>query len=298
MAGQNHTSGLKLEVLLQSAGQRFEAAGIEQSMVDAELLLAHVLGCGRGELLAKVFMGERLNPENQAAFDELVARREQREPLQHITGKAYFRNLELAVGRGVFLPRPETEMVAGLAIDALRAVASPDAIAAPPIAVDLGTGSGAIALTLATEVPHAKVWAVEKSPEAMPFTQRNFDAYGFGAQLIRGDLTDAFQDLNGKVSVVVSNPPYIPNQMIPRDVEVRLFDPELALYGGEDGMDLMHAVSATALRLLISGGTLVVEHADTQSAQVCELLKNDGFRQVRAHKDLTGRDRAVTAIRP
>jgi release factor glutamine methyltransferase len=131
----------------------------------------------------------------------------------------------------------------------------------------------------------------------MPFTQRNFDAYGLGAQLIQGDLSDAFQELDGKVSVVVSNPPYIPNQMIPRDVEVRLFDPELALYGGEDGMDVMRAVSLTAKRLLLPGGTLVVEHADNQSNQVCELLKNDGWRQVRAHQDLTGRDRAVTAIR-
>lgn len=297
MAGQNDASGLKLEVLVQTAAHRFEAAGIEQAVVDAELLLAHVLGCSRGELVAKVFMGEPATHETSTAFEALVLRREAREPLQHITGKAYFRNLELAVGRGVFVPRPETEMVAGLAIDALRAVASPDPISAPPIAVDLGTGSGAIALSLATEVPHATVWAVEKSAEAMPFTQRNFDAYGFGGQLIRGDLTDAFQELNGKVSVVVSNPPYIPNQMIPRDVEVRLFDPELALYGGEDGMQVMHAVSATALRLLVSGGTLVVEHADSQSTQVCELLKNDGWRQVRVHKDLTGRDRAVTAIR-
>ncbi len=283
---------MQLESLLRNAAERFEAAGIEQASVDAELLLAHVLGCSRGELVAKVFMGERADLDTAAAFETLVSRREAREPLQHITGKAYFRNLELSVGRGVFVPRPETEMVAGLAIDALRAIASPN-----PVAVDLGTGSGAIALSLATEVAHATIWAVEKSTEAMPFTQSNFDFYGLGAQLIHGDLTDAFQDLNGKVSVVVSNPPYIPNQMIPRDIEVRLFDPELALYGGEDGMDVMHAVSATALRLLVPGGTLVVEHADNQSAQVCELLKNDGFRQVRAHQDLTGRDRAVTAVR-
>ena len=282
----------KLDDVLKAATHRFEAAGIEQSAADAELLLAHVLDCSRGELVAKVFMGESATDETAAAFEALVVRREKREPLQHITGKAYFRNLELAVGRGVFVPRPETEMLAGLGIDALRAVATPE-----PIAVDLGTGSGAIALSLATEVPHATVWAVEKSAEAMPYTQRNFDAYGFGSQLVQGDLSDAFQQLNGKVSVVVSNPPYIPNQMIPRDVEVRLFDPELALYGGDDGMDVMHAVSATAKRLLVPGGTLVVEHADTQSAQVCELLQNDGWRQVRAHRDLTGRDRAVSAIR-
>jgi len=286
-----------LELLLQTAMQRFDTAGIEQAPADAELLLAHVLGCSRGELVAKVFMGESIDDQTAGAFEALVLRREKREPLQHITGKAYFRNLELAVGRGVFVPRPETEMVAGLGIDALRAVVTPDSPNGP-IAVDLGTGSGAIALSLATEVPHATVFAVEKSDEALPFTRRNFEAYGLGAQLIRGDLTDAFQELNGKVSVVVSNPPYIPNQMIPRDIEVRLFDPELALYGGDDGMQVMRAVSSTALRLLVPGGTLVVEHADSQSAQVCELLENDSWRQVRAHRDLTGRDRAVTAIRP
>ena len=283
---------MQLDSLLQTATERFETAGIEQAAADAQLLLAHVLGCNRGELLAKVFVGGRADEQTSDLFETLVLRREAREPLQHITGKAYFRNLELKVGRGVFVPRPETEMVAGLAIDALRAIASPN-----PIAVDLGTGSGAIALSLATEVTHATVWAVEKSDQAMPFTQSNFDAFGLGAQLIQGDLSDAFQELNGKVSVVVSNPPYIPNQMIPRDIEVRLFDPEIALYGGDDGMDLMHLVSATALRLLVPGGTLVVEHADSQSAQVCDLLQNDSWRQVRAHKDLTGRDRAVTAIR-
>jgi release factor glutamine methyltransferase len=293
---------VQLDSLLHGAAARFEAAGIEQAAVDAELLLAHFLGCSRGELVAKIFMGEAATEQITAAFEALVSRREQREPLQHITGKAYFRNLELNVGRGVFVPRPETEMVAGLAIDALRAVATSESnegglIAAEPIAVDLGTGSGAIALSLATEVRHAKVWAVEKSSEAMPFTQRNFDAYGFGAQLIQGDLADAFQELNGKVSVVVSNPPYIPNKMIPRDIEVRLFDPELALYGGDDGMDVMHAVSISAKRLLFLGGTLVVEHADNQSQQVIDLLTNDGWRQVRAHRDLTGRERAVTAIR-
>ena len=288
---------VQLDSLLREAAARFDAAGIEQAAVDAELLLAQVLGCNRGELVAKIFMGENATEDIAAAFEALVLRREAREPLQHITGQAYFRNLELSVGRGVFVPRPETEMVSGLAIDALRAVATPETSQSGPIAVDLGTGSGAIAISLATEVPHATVWAVEKSSEAMPFTQRNFDAYDLGAQLIQGDLAEAFQELNGKVSVVVSNPPYIPNQMIPRDVEVRLFDPELALYGGEDGMDVMRAVSQTAIRLLLPGGTLVVEHADNQSNQVCELLKNDGWRQVRAHQDLTGRDRAVTAIR-
>jgi release factor glutamine methyltransferase len=132
----------------------------------------------------------------------------------------------------------------------------------------------------------------------MPFTAANFESYAHtSAKLIQGDLADAFSDLNGKVAVVASNPPYIPLAMIPRDPEVRLFDPELALYGGQDGMSVMHLVSATAKRLLIDGGELVVEHADSQSDQVCQLLLADGWRDVRAHQDLTGRDRAVTATK-
>jgi release factor glutamine methyltransferase len=204
---------------------------------------------------------------------------------------AYFRNLELNVGSGVFIPRPETEFVAQLAINELLALDS-------PITVDLGTGSGAIALSIATEVPGCKVFAVEKSPEAIVFTQKNFEKYaGSNAQLSAGDLSDCFPELNGKVSLVVSNPPYIPEQAIPRDPEVRLFDPALALYGGADGMSVMHKVSATARRLLVPGGRLVVEHADSQGLQVCQLLLADGFSQVQSHQDLTGRDRAVSATK-
>jgi release factor glutamine methyltransferase len=155
-----------------------------------------------------------------------------------------------------------------------------------PVAVDLGTGSGAIALAMATEMPAAKVFAVEKSTEAFPFTRANFEKYAEqgDATLIQGDLADAFQSLNGTVHVVASNPPYIPLAMIPRDEEVRLHDPDLALYGGEDGMSVIHRV-------------LIIEHADSQSAQVCQLLLADGWREVKAHRDLTDRDRAVTAIK-
>jgi release factor glutamine methyltransferase len=167
------------------------------------------------------------------------------------------------------------------------------------VAIDLGTGSGAIALAMATETPRAKILAVEKSAEAFPFTAANFENYAdkCDATLIQGDLADAFQELNGLVSVVASNPPYIPLAMIPRDEEVRLHDPDLALYGGEDGMSVIHLVSATAKRLLIEGGALVIEHADSQSEQVCQLLLADGWREVKAHRDLTDRDRAVTAIK-
>ena len=283
--------------LVRHAAERFESVGIDSALADAELLAGHVLALSRGGVQAQIMMGATLNDAQADALANLYGRRLAREPLQHITGVAYFRQLELSVGKGVFIPRPETELVAQLAIDALQAIISSGA--KHLIAIDLGTGSGAIALAMATENPTAKIFAVEKSAEAFPFTKANFDSYASScdATLIQGDLADAFQELNGKVSVVASNPPYIPLAMIPRDEEVRLHDPDLALYGGEDGMSVIHLVSATAKRLLVPGGTLVLEHADSQSAQVCQLLLADGWREVRAHRDLTDRDRAVTAIK-
>lgn len=281
--------------LVRHAAARFESVGIESAQVDAELLAGHILGLTRGGVQAQVLVGATVGEEQAEQISNLYGRRFAREPLQHITGVAHFRQLELSVGRGVFIPRPETEFVAQLAIDAIREFENNGD--ANPIAVDLGTGSGAIALAMATENPNAKIYAVEKSPDALPFTEANFARYSeLGqASLIQGDLADAFQDLNDQVSVVASNPPYIPLAMVPRDEEVRLHDPELALYGGEDGMSVIHLVSATAKRLLIEGGALVIEHADSQSEQVCQLLLADGWSEVRAHRDLTDRYRAVTA---
>jgi release factor glutamine methyltransferase len=286
-------AGVLLRDLVEHAAKRFEEAGIDSAMVDAELLAGHVLKLSRGGVQSEIIRGAELSDDQAQSITDLYARRLSREPLQHITGIAYFRNLELEVGSGVFIPRPETEFVAQLAIDALRAVASEN-----PIAIDLGTGSGAIALAMATEVTNAEIFAVEKSEVAITYTRRNFAKYGNeNSTLIHGDLANALGQLDGNAAVVVSNPPYIPLAAVPRDVEVRLHDPELALYGGEDGMQVMHQVSASAKRLLHSGGTLVVEHADSQGQQVCQLLLADGWRQVRSHKDLTGRDRAVTAIK-
>ncbi len=282
-----------LRDLVEHAAKRFEEAGISSATVDAELLAGHVLGLSRGGVQSEIIRGAELTESQSEKLTELYGRRHRREPLQHITGRAYFRNLELQVGKGVFVPRPETEFVAQLAIDALQAF-EPGA----RIAVDLGTGSGAIALAMATEVPDSIIYAVEKSSDAMPFTSKNFETYGAAnATLRHGDLADAFPELDGTVSVVASNPPYIPSAAVPRDIEVNLHDPDLALYGGEDGMQVMHLVSAAARRLLQIGGTLVVEHADSQAAQVCQLLLADGWRQVQSHQDLTARDRAVTAIK-
>lgn len=280
-----------LRDVVAHAAEKLKSAGIANPQVDVELLVGHVLGMSRGQVQSSLISDAQIDQEKLKQLNDLFGRRFAREPLQHITGIAFFRQLELQVGPGVFVPRPETESVVQLAIDALNSSEM-----AEPIAVDLGTGSGAIALAMHTEVPKAKVYAVEKSPEAFAFTEKNFAKYP-GAELVLGDLADSLNALNGSVSVVISNPPYIPADMVPIDPEVHLFDPSLALYGGSDGLDVIRQVSISARRLLRTGGTLVIEHADSQSAQVCQLLLADGWQQVAAHQDLTGRDRSVSAIK-
>ncbi|MBC7442213.1 MAG: peptide chain release factor N(5)-glutamine methyltransferase [Ramlibacter sp.] len=270
------------------------AAGISDADVDADLLIGHVLSQSRGQVQAAGILRSSLSETDAATILGLVHRRSLREPLQHITGRAPFRSLWLNVGPGVFVPRPETEQVAQFAIDALRSLPDPE-----PIGVDLGTGSGAIALAMAVEVPHARVWAVENSPEAFPWTSRNFTEVGAeNATLVFGDLADALADLDGTVAVVISNPPYIPADAIPRDPEVRLFDPARALFGGRDGLDVVRHVSRTALRLLRPGGVLVIEHGELQGAEIRALLAADGWRAPATHRDYTTRDRATTALRP
>ncbi|PJJ61597.1 release factor glutamine methyltransferase [Compostimonas suwonensis] len=268
-------------------------AGIADPSVDAELLIGHVLDRRRGEVQALAITAAPVSETDAATIRSLVERRATREPLQHITGLAPFRSLELAVGPGVFVPRPETEGVAQIAIDALYATSSPE-----PIGVDLGTGSGAIALAMATEVPHARVVAVENSPEAFIWARRNADAIAApNLRMVFDDLENALHDLDGTVSVVVSNPPYIPQDAVPRDPEVRLFDPAHALYGGEDGFDVIRGVSRTARRLLVAGGALVIEHGEAQGAGIRALLEADGWSATATHRDLTLRDRTTTALR-
>jgi release factor glutamine methyltransferase len=282
-----------LSTLRTTAIRQLTTAGVTSPEADAELLIGHVLGMSRGEVQARAISGTELTAEQHDTIRALLDRRAGREPLQHITGIAYFRSIELAVGPGVFVPRPETEQVAQFAIDALRAVPS-----AAPIGVDLGTGSGAIAFSMATEVPNAEVYAVEVSPEAYAWTTRNRELTGAtNATLLLGDLAGAFRELDGTVDVVISNPPYIPADAIPRDLEVQLHDPAIALYGGQDGLDVVRQVSQTAARLLHSGGTLVLEHGELQGASIADLLRSDGWVAVATHPDLLGRDRATTALR-
>lgn len=281
-----------LATWIDSAAAEFERAGILDGRVDAELLAAFVLDRSRGEIQADGIVGRELTAKELNQLSELAGRRAQREPLQHLTGVAPFRQLELAVGPGVFVPRPETELVVQFAIDALRAVPS-----SHPRAVDLGSGSGAIALAMATEVATADVWAVEKSADARVWAERNIARYGDGrVELVAGDMADCLPELSG-VDVVISNPPYVPDDAIPRDPEVANFDPALALYGGPDGLDLVRSLSLTAHRLLRVGGVLVIEHGEYQAAAIAGILVSDGWRSIAHHRDLTGRDRATTAVR-
>lgn len=303
--------------VLRSAAEVLSSAGIESARADAELLLAHVTGISRGELQVRAVTGAAVPAAVRRAFADLIRRRQARQPLQHLTGRAPFRTLELAVGPGVFVPRPETEVVAQHAIDALRRIGGGRRLSA----VDLGTGSGAIALAIAVEVPGADVVGVESSTAAHTWAVRNARAPGPGlatVRMVHADLAGALPTMDGAVDVVVSNPPYVPDGMVPRDPEVRLHDPAAALYGGADGLDVMRSVIATAHRLLRPGGTLVVEHGEAQGGPVRALLgaapvvdalpaatapiegvptEREQWIAPTTHPDLTGRDRVTTAIR-
>jgi release factor glutamine methyltransferase len=268
---------------LDEATAVLEGAGVPSPRVDAERLAVDGVGLTR-PLDTRVDPGER--------YWTLVRRRATREPLQHLLGRAWFRHVEVQVGPGVFVPRPETELVAQAAIDEARAVAGTGLV---PSVVDLGTGSGVIALSVAHEVPRSAVHAVEADDEAWRWAQRN--CRGTRVRLHHADLRHCLPELDGTVHVVVSNPPYIPPGAVPVDLEVRDHDPARALYGsGEDGLDDVRAVAATATRLLVDGGLLVVEHADTQASAVASILA-DGWSHVLDHRDLADRPRYVTARR-
>ncbi|MFI0447110.1 peptide chain release factor N(5)-glutamine methyltransferase [Actinomadura sp. 6N118] len=271
------------------ATARLADAGAASPRADAEELAAAVHGVKRAELHTVC------DGAFDARFWEYVARREAGEPLQHITGRAFFRYLELKVGPGVFVPRPETEVMVGWALDTLRDMDVQD-----PLVVDLGTGSAAIALSIAQESPRARVHAVEKDPTAFVHATRNIEDLDERGQvrLRLDDFGAALNELNGTVDLVVSNPPYIPMsewEYVPRDV--RDHDPADALWGGgDDGLDAIRVVEQTARRLLRPGGYVAVEHSDLQGNAVYWVFAEEhGWRDVRNRRDLTNRDRFVTA---
>lgn len=282
---------MKLSAVLAAAAERLSQAGVPSPQADATWLLCHVLGIDRSELLTRITFNQDLLSDQLESFNVLLARRAKREPLQHITGVAAFRSLELSVGPGVFVPRPETEQVVQYAIDYLRQ------LPASGKAIDLGTGSGAIAIAIAKEVPQTTVYAVELSESAHMYAAKNIVANDAGVELRLGAMQEVVGDLVGQLDVVISNPPYIPEAAIPIDPEVRDYDPELALYGGEDGLDVIRDISGIAAALLRKGGLLVLEHADGQSDAIRELLLEDGWLSISAFQDATLRYRTITAIR-
>jgi release factor glutamine methyltransferase len=278
---------------VRAATERLRAAGVHSPESDAIALAAHVLG----GTPADVHRAMALGADAPAAYAEVVDARASRTPLQHLTGVAAFRRLELAVGPGVFVPRPETEVVAGIAVEVVQ-----DMIAngtESPVVVDLCTGSGAIALSIKDEAPRAEVHAVEVSDLARGWAERNVELTGLDVHLVLADARSALPELEGRVDVVVSNPPYIPSDQVPVDPEVRDHDPAVALYGGStDGLAIPRLVAARAAALLRAGGVLVLEHADTQGESLPAALERSGhWRDVRDHLDLNRRPRATTAVR-
>ncbi|BCJ54481.1 release factor glutamine methyltransferase [Actinoplanes sp. NBRC 14428] len=271
--------------MLARAADRLAVAGVESPRVDAEVLAAHVLGIGRGRLLLvdTVRAGERRR------FEELVERRAARIPLQHLLGTAAFRHLELAVGEGVFVPRPETELLAGWGIEHTAPGAT---------VVDLCSGSGALALSIADEARPARVVAVERSPGALAFLRRNARTFP-SVRVTEADVTrpDILPELHGRVDVVLCNPPYVPDgTAVPP--EVADHDPAEAVFGGADGLTVIRPVIALAAALLRPGGAVGIEHDDTHAEAVPALLRADGrFTGVTAHDDLAGRPRYATARR-
>ncbi|WP_374999823.1 peptide chain release factor N(5)-glutamine methyltransferase [Aeromicrobium sp. CTD01-1L150] len=299
----------RAERLLQTATEQLEAAGVPSPGVDAELLLSHVMGVPRGLLRS----GAHPQEMQRRTYLEMVQARARRVPLQHITGTAAFRYVDLEVGPGVFVPRPETELLAGWAIDqallfsaqgpeplpgvvSARSPEPPPGQREQPVVVDLCTGSGAIALSLVHEVPGARVHAVELDEKAHGWAEQNL--IGTGVDLRLGDAFDAFEDLDGTVDVVVCNPPYIPleawESVAP---EARDHDPSLALWSGDDGLDAMRRLEKAAWRLLRPGGVVAAEHADAQGTSAPAVFAAR-WSEVRDHTDLADRPRFVTATRP
>ncbi|MBQ0894029.1 peptide chain release factor N(5)-glutamine methyltransferase [Micromonospora sp. U56] len=274
------------------ATRALTAAGVESARAEAELLAAYVLDVPRGRLA----LADGFTAAQKKRFEALVARRADREPLQHLTGRAGFRHLELAVGPGVFVPRPETELLAGWGIEVARSRPA-------PLVVDLCSGSGAIALAVAQEVPAARVVAVERSPATLEWLRRNAAERAAAGdrpiEVVAADVTDPelLAALVGEVDVLLCNPPYVP-RAVAVPPEVAGHDPDEAVFGGTDGLSVIRPVLARAGDLLRPGGALGVEHDDTHGAAVPALLAADGrYVDVAEHRDLAGRSRFATAYR-
>ncbi len=281
---------MQIKALISDGKAQIEAAGY--SNVDAEILLAHLLGLTRMELHNPIALERALAEVSDESaivdgYAELVQRRCNHEPVQYLTGTAGFRNLDLAVGPGVLVPRPETE---GLVEEVLKHIANlPGSVSV----IDLGAGSGAMAISIATEAPNTHVIAVEKSADAIEWLKQNVAFYDESIRIVQGDVADVLEGV--KCDVDVAYPPYVPDsQPLPKDVAN--FEPAIALFGGPDGLELPKRFIDAAARLLKAGGLLAIEHTETQGKAIAQILSAD-FNQVALHQDLTGRPRWTSAIR-
>ncbi len=297
----------RMGAVLEAAAARLARAGIDTARHDAKLLLAESAGRSLSDVDKAVLMDDAFSqfapsPEARGAFESMLGRRESREPLQHIVGHAPFRYLDLDVGPGVFVPRPETELVVQEAIDWITA----HGLYSPRV-VDLCAGSGAIGLAIATEVPGAQVWAVELDTQAAQWTRRNMHKVGerfpdlvanYRLEVADATCPVTLATLDGTADVVISNPPYIPLTNVPQQPEVRDFDPDTALYGGSaDGMMIPERIIVRAAALVRKGGLFVMEHDITQGDRTVAFARANGFTEARTHTDLTGRSRYLVATR-
>ncbi|RFD80339.1 protein-(glutamine-N5) methyltransferase, release factor-specific [Gardnerella vaginalis] len=294
--------------LLQNAIARLRKAGVESAEYDARLLLAKACGVSLAELNKALILGDLgdFSPDYAGKYSDFVTRRASREPLQHIVGRAPFRYLDLQVGKGVFVPRLETEVVVEAGLDWLR-----ESGISKPTVVDLCAGSGAIGLSVVTEVADAQVWAVEKSPEAFQYLRKNFEETAKKQENLQipsryhavladatkahiSDLTPELAQICGKVDLVITNPPYVPENQVPEQVEVREYDPPVALYGGSvDGLRIPEQIMRAAFALLRCGGAMVMEHDISQGEALADYAKNIGFISAKVKNDLTNRARFV-----
>lgn len=283
-----------IKPLLRSAKEKLAAADILE--VDAEHLLAYVLGISRMDLHNSVKLEEALKALGdfgviEDTFAKLISRRAAHEPLQYLTGIAYFRHLEIEVGPGVLVPRPESELLVEAVLTHIKNLE--EKVAGEISVIDLGAGSGALSLAIATEAPRSRVIAVEKSADAIVWLKKNVARISENVRVVEGDIADVLPGV--KCDAVIANPPYVPdNQSLPRDVAEH--EPHIALFGGATGLELPKRFIDAAARLLKSGGVLAIEHTEDQGAAIDALLSKD-FIDIAVHQDLTGRPRWSSAVR-
>ena len=281
---------MNVREILKDAKEQLTLSEIDG--IDAEILLAHVLGISRMDLHNPLVLERTISALGDSSialdtFHDLLARRITHEPLQYITGTAYFRNLELRVGPGVLVPRPESELLVGAVLNHIANLPAPVSV------IDLGSGSGALALAVATEATNSRVIAVEKSDDALVWLKKNVESIVEDLRIVHSDVSDALIGI--KCDVVIANPPYIQDESdLPRDVVEH--EPAVALFGGKDGMDAPRAFIGAASRLLKPGGLLAIEHNESQGSLIADALNMD-FEEILLHHDLAGRPRWTSAIR-